>query len=102
MIWLVVTLMVLVVILMVGLLQSVRFCIRDHQTDHAKCIAHIASVTSNRVVAQAVHNLAEKWDSIEEQSNLRVLANTKYSIGGPSMPVIWLHEQARRIEEEGK
>ena len=81
-----------------------------HELGHALGLAHpddngqhvdaiMNSVVSNRAMAQTIRNLAERWDSIEEQANLRRLANERYSPGGPSMPVIWLREQAELMEK---
>lgn len=70
----------------------------DDLAEHAKCIAHIASVTSNRFVADRLRQLAEKWDSIEEQANLKQLARERYKPGGPSMPRIWLRQQAELLD----
>lgn len=68
------------------------------KADHAKCIALISSVVSNRVVAMAFRDAAARWDSLEEQANLRTLANTVYQPGGPSMPVIWLNAEADKLD----
>jgi hypothetical protein len=87
----------------VGLLygERQRQARMEEKADHAKCIAHIASATSNRVIAMALRERAEKWDSIENQADLRRLANERYSPGGPSMPTIWLREEADLIDPLG-
>lgn len=93
----------LVALAAVGLLygERQRLARDEEKADHAKCIAHIASVTSDRFVASRVRDLAERWDSIEEQGELRRLANEKYTPGGPSMPVIWLRHQADLLDPLG-
>lgn len=74
--------------------------LRDQEdVTHAKCIAHVASVVSNRVVAEALRQAADRYDSVENQGGLRVLAREKYQPGGPSMPTLWLREEADRIEK---
>lgn len=70
----------------------------DEKADHAKCVAHLTATSSNHFVAARVRDLADRWDSIEEQGNLRRLANERYTPGGPSMPVIWLRYQADQLE----
>lgn len=85
------------VLTVLALRQSLMLNERS-RADHAKCIAHVASMSSNRVAAMALRHAAEKWDSVEEQSNLRQLAHERYSPGGPSMPVIWLEQQAELVE----
>lgn len=64
---------------------------------HAKCIAHVASVVSNRVVADALRQVAARYDSPEGIRELQRMSQS-YSPGGPSMPVLWIEAEADRIE----
>lgn len=70
----------------------------QHDANHAKCIAHIADVVSKRVVAMALRDLAVRWESVEEKANLQRLGREVYKIGGPSMPTIWLNQQADLLD----
>lgn len=81
-----------------ALVRVVFLLQRDKRSDHAKCIAHIASVTSNRVVAMSLRELADHWDGVEGNSDKRRIANTLWIENGPTVPAIWLREQADRIE----
>lgn len=70
----------------------------QHDANHAKCIAHIADVVSKRVVAMAFRDAAVRWDSVEEKPNLTRLARKEYKTGGPSMPNLWLNQQADLLD----
>jgi Flp pilus assembly protein TadB len=68
------------------------------KADHAKCIAHVASVTSNRVVALAFREAAARYDSIEGMADLRRISNTQFDSEGLPIPALWMLEQADRID----
>lgn len=76
-----------------------RFRDRD-RADHAKCIAHVASVTSNRVAANALRDAAGRYDSVEGASDLTRIRNTMYGPASAPVPVLWLREQADKIEAD--
>jgi hypothetical protein len=69
----------------------------DEQADHAKCIAHIAEVTSNRFVAARLRELADKYDSIEERPVMTKLQRQHFA-SGPSVPSSWLNLQAELLD----
>lgn len=69
----------------------------DRTVDHAKCIAHIASVVSDRFIATAFRDAAERWDSVEEKPLLHRLSRV-YVPGGPPMPTIWLNHLADQLD----
>lgn len=48
--------------------------------------------------AYLLRRLADQWDHPSEQGVLSKLAREKYNPGGPSMPAIWLREQANKID----
>jgi len=50
--------------------------------------------------AALLRRLADKWDHPSEQGELTILAREKYRVGGPSMPAIWLREQADKLERK--
>lgn len=81
----------------VNALQSEARITRAGQ--HAVCILTIQQAISGAHDAVLLRQLADKWDSVAEQGNLRVLAREQYSPGGPSMPAIWLRQQADIITE---
>lgn len=97
----VVVLSVLVALLGGLLLWGLIACVRDNQTDHARCIAHIASITSNKFVADRVRELADDYESIDGAAELTRVRNTLFpgSPAGTALPALWMREQARRIEE---
>lgn len=74
----------------------------DQQAEHAMCVAHIADVVSNRVVAMALREKAKQWDSVEEEPNLKRLGREVYKAAGPSMPNIWLNQQADLLDPPTK
>ncbi len=69
----------------------------DTTSEHAKCVAHIASVTSDRMVAVAFRDAADRWDSVEEQPNLGVIRR-QYKPNGPSVAALWLRQHADRLD----
>lgn len=77
----------------------------EHEVRHIRARGHALCLMQIREAVGAFHDaalltvLAQKWDSPEEQTNLRVLAREKYVPGGPSMPALWLREQARATIE---
>lgn len=70
----------------------------DDEVDHAMCIAFISDVVSKRVVAMAFRDAADRWESVEEKANLIELGSEKFKVGGPSMPSLWLHQQADTLD----
>lgn len=98
MIWLLILMWLLTLVSLVMIFREVRRSMEASRADHAKCIAHVASVTSNRFVAARLRELADGWDTAEEMGEHRRIANTLYRVGGPSVPAIWLREKADRIE----
>lgn len=70
----------------------------DGTAAHAKCIAHIADVTSKRVVAVALRDLSERYDSVPEQAKIRTMARQAWSKEGPSIPALWLMKQADLLD----
>ena len=65
---------------------------------HAKCIAHIASVVSNKAVADALRQAAERYDSVENQSRMYQITRSWSTASPSSVPSMWLREEADRIE----
>lgn len=68
----------------------------SNTVQHAKCTAHVADITSRRVVAMAIRDLALRWDSVEEKGEfirLRREYSTDESIGKR-----WLTAQAEAID----
>lgn len=74
---------------------------RSEADRHSEChdrVAGAVALVSGRIRSDLLRTLADRWDSVEEQPNLRRLAAEEYSPGGPSMPAIWLRQQARLID----
>jgi hypothetical protein len=72
----------------------------DQDIAHAKCIAHIADVTSKRVVALAFRDAAARWDRVETQTDLTMLRKQFKYDSGPSIPAMWLNQQADLLDPE--
>jgi hypothetical protein len=70
----------------------------EEKADHARCIAHLASVSSNRFLAARLRDLAQRYDSVEEAATFAELARTRFNPDGSSMPALWLTLQAERLE----
>lgn len=64
---------------------------------HAVCVASIFSVVGDAHAARTLRYAADRWDSIEEQPNIRRLAQ-QYTLDGASMPALWLRSEADRID----
>lgn len=98
--------MALMLVIIVGLIrwniESRNALVLAERAEHAKCIAHIASVTSNKFLADRIRDLADKYDSVEEITVHKNLARTQYTVDGASMPAIWLRHQADLIEGRPK
>lgn len=68
------------------------------KADHAKCIALVTSVTSNRFLATRLRELGERWDSTDNLGELDRISRTKYKAGGPSVVALWLGELADEMD----
>lgn len=64
---------------------------------HAKCIAHIASVVSDRMVAVVLRDLARRYESIEEKPTMLKISR-QYKQDGPSMPRMWMEHHADLLD----
>lgn len=67
---------------------------RQEQLDHLACIKALRG----HVEAAHLRAAADRWDSVESKPRLQVLSQARYSPGGPSMPAIWLRDEADRLE----
>jgi hypothetical protein len=94
-IWLLVVLTI-IASCMVGNL-SLRLVTRD-RADHAKCLALVSSVVSNKAVAQAFRLAADRADGIDGVADMRRLATYDWDESGPTVYALWLREQADKIE----
>lgn len=70
------------------------------KADHAKCIAHIAEVVSNRMVAVALRDLAERYDSVKGERELERLRQThRVTVTDyVSVPGRWLLDRADELD----
>lgn len=73
----------------------------DEKADHAKCTAHVTSVVSNHFVAARLRDLAELWDSTDNEPELARIRNVKYQPGGPTVVALWMQEKADELVEDG-
>jgi len=67
------------------------------KADHAKCIAHIADVTSNRMVAVALRQLADRYDSVQGERELLALRR-QVGTYEHSVPARWLLNRADELD----
>lgn len=76
----------------------------DNRTERASLIDRVLSslgdIERRRNQVTVLRQMADRWDSHEEQPVLQRLADEEFVPGGPSMPVIWLRYQADRLEQE--
>jgi hypothetical protein len=80
--------------------ETLQEVVRSHE-GHDDCIKQVAASVSRAHSASLMRHLAHKWDTVEEQGNLQILAREQYHAGGPSMPTLWLRQQADLIERNG-
>ena len=71
--------------------------VEERDSIHAKCIAHVASIVSNRAIAESLRRVADEWDSIEEKARIQQISR-RYNPGGASVPAMWLYDRAAEIE----
>jgi hypothetical protein len=101
-----VTGLVAAIIVLVLLLAYLADCVirlqagvtNTDKADHAKCIAHIADVTSNRMVAVALRDLAERYDSVQGQRELHRARARWLDSTGPTVPAMWLLDRADELD----
>lgn len=72
--------------------------IEDVEDDHAACIAHIADVTSRRVIATAMRDLAVRYDQSDGQRELRDIRGGEWTKDGPSIPALWMMHHADLLD----
>jgi hypothetical protein len=68
---------------------------------HDDCHLHTKEVAEGVATVIGKHILlaaAEKFDSIEEQQNIKVLAREQYTPDGPSVPALWLRQLADKMD----
>jgi hypothetical protein len=104
-----VTGLVAAIIVLVLLLAYLADCVirlqagvtNTDKADHAKCIAHVADVVSNRMVAVALRDLAERYDSVREEALLRKIRESKArsNVDG-SVPALWMRYHADMLDGE--
>lgn len=101
MIGLVVGLIAAVVVLNGLLLVMVRHIVRlseEHRADHAKCIAHVADMTSNRVAALHIRTLAERYDTVGEMPVLSQLRRESKIGEARTVPAKWMLHHADLLD----
>lgn len=87
--------MVLYCIQQVARVSAGEMNAHDRCHEQAQSLLQMSTV---RAEAQALRRAANMWDSIEEEHAKRILAREKYVEGGPSIPAIWLREQATKLD----
>lgn len=90
-------LLILLFLVSVALIDLSRGYRKVLEAQHTYCVSALAEFTSDRIIADWLRNAAQQYDSIEEQSVIRKLADERYQPSGPSLPAIWLTYQADRL-----
>lgn len=80
--------------------QEAREAVDERKAMQAHTFKLLANLDRARNEASILRQMAVKWESVEEQSNLIRLARENYTPGGPSMPTIWMREQANLIDRQ--
>lgn len=68
---------------------------------HDRCHEQVQSMlqmSTVRAEAQALRRAANLWDSVEEAHNIKVLARENFAQDGPSLPTLWLRQQATKLD----
>ena len=89
---------VVLTLAVVYLLDANRKAAQVDKAAHAKCIAHVADITSNRIVALALRDLAQRYDSVEGRRETQTIANREWTEGGPSIPALFILRQADALD----
>lgn len=94
---------VIVLILVIAVLadQIIRLLSEDNEddrADHAKCIAHVADVTSKRMVAVTLRDLADRYDAGRETVRIERIKREDWTPEGPALPVLWLRDWADEMD----
>jgi hypothetical protein len=76
---------------------AIRYGIDQHNRCHEHTEDLIQKVTS-QVGPLVLRAAAEKFDAIEEQHKLKQMAAQEWKPDGPSVPAIWMLEQAEILE----
>ena len=103
MIGLVIGLIAAVVVLNGLVLVLARHIVRlseEHKADHAKCIAHVADMTSNRVAALHLRTLAERYDTVGEVPVLTRLRRAHKGDDDRTIPAKWMLHHADLLDPE--
>ena len=104
MIW-VAVICLLVTTLSVGLsvycTDTIAKALEFSKREHDECHVHTKDVAEGVATVIGKHILlaaAKKFDSIEEQQNIKTLAREQYTPDGPSVPALWLRELAHKMD----
>lgn len=99
--WLLMSLLGLALVALagVGLLygERQRQARLDERAEHAKCVAHIAAVTSNRFLAARLREYAVKYGSTDER-HVFVELSRNWEPDRTPVPVLWLNLQAELLD----
>lgn len=100
-------LIITAVVLLAGLvyachqIEGLRKGLATEHENHKRChdaAEDIVLLYSNRLAAAALRDAANRYDAIENQAELQRIGRTLYAVGGPSVPVYWLREQADLLD----
>lgn len=78
--------------------QEVRAETELRRRDAFQFVDQLVEVGTAMTGASLLRRLADQWDHPAEQGNLNRLAREQYELGGPSMPTIWLRQQANKLD----
>lgn len=71
-----------------------------HRECHEKTLALLVKVNRGRDKATALREAAVNYDLAATQGDLRRLAREKFQPEGPSVPALWLEEEAQKIDAQ--
>lgn len=70
--------------------------VERHQGCH-EAVAAVLGIVAARREANLIRRLAAEYDSMDGQTDIRSIARRGYVEGGPSIPALWMLEQADKI-----
>lgn len=83
------------------IIRHAAWAVEDEEAEHAEFVAELMTAFEDRLFAEKIRALADRYDSdqgIREMTYLRREVEKHRAVGGPTLPALWLHLQADRID----
>lgn len=74
----------------------------EMKTSHAKCMGMTAAFVGDKFAAAILDSCAERYDSMDGLGAQSRIRNTTWAEDGPSVPALWMREQADLMREKEK